>query len=246
MNDATQIPAAGAYRPDTPWRPWRASLATLIVVALSIALPIALVLAFGGPRAGDEASLFGWGPLVLSQLIMALGAVWLAGRYQGRPADVLALRPGAVATPQVAFYFMLIALTSLAYTFLIYGLMPDVVRADMDTFRPLVHSRAWPIYALIIVVGAPLSEELLFRGFLQSALAQSRLGYAGASVVTTVAWTLLHFQYSRYGLAEIVVVGLFFCWVLWRTGTLWTTILMHALYNGAQFIGMRFSLFPWT
>ena len=35
----------------------------------------------------------------------------------------------------------------------------------------------WLLALLVIGVGAPLSEELLFRGFLQSALAQSRLGF---------------------------------------------------------------------
>ena len=187
-----------------------------------------------------------WLPLIVSQAIMTFGAWWLAGRFGGKPAQVMALEPRPLSAAAITTYFLVIGLTSLAYTFAIWRWQPDVVLADMATFRPLVNSTAWPVYAVIIAVGAPLSEELLFRGFLQSALTRSRLGFVGASVITTVMWSLLHFQYSIYGLAEIFVVGFALCYVLYRTGSLWSTILLHAMYNGAQFVGMRWSLFPWT
>ena len=85
---------------------------------------------------------------------------------------------------------------------------------------------------LAIVVGAPLSEELLFRGFLLSALAQSRLGYFGAALLTTLGWTVLHAGYSGLGLIEVFLAGLLFSWLLWRTGNLWVPIACHAFYNG--------------
>ena len=148
--------------------------------------------------------------------------------------------------PTALLTFVVLGATSFAYTMAIFVWQPEIVRADMATFAPMIRSSVWPIYALIIIVGAPLSEELLFRGFLQSALAKSRVGYLGASIVTTLAWGALHIQYSIYGLAEIFVVGFVLCWVLRRTGTLWATIVMHGLYNGIQFVGMMFRLFPWT
>jgi membrane protease YdiL (CAAX protease family) len=73
----------------------------------------------------------------------------------------------------------------------------------------------------------------LFRGFLLGALAQTRLGFAGAALISTAAWTALHGGYSPMGLADVFANGLLFCWLLWRTGSLRVVILCHAVYNGA-------------
>jgi len=249
MNEVASAAAAHRYRAETPWGPWSACLAVLAVGALSFAAAIAVVLAVGAgamQSARDPDNWLAWAPALLSQALMAAGAVWLAGWFKGNRTSLLALAPPYPAGAMIGLYFLAIISASILYTFAIFQLWPGIVRADLETFGPMVKSSVWPAYALIIVVGAPLSEELLFRGFLQSALAPSRLGYIGASLVTTTSWTLLHIQYSMFGLAEIFVVGLVFCWVLWRTGSLWATISLHALYNGAQFLGLRYELFPWT
>jgi hypothetical protein len=94
-----------------------------------------------------------------------------------------------------------------------------------------------------MAVGAPLSEELLFRGFLLGALAQTQLGFIGAALLSTVAWTALHPGYSLVGLLDVLANGLLFCWLLWRTGSLRVPLLCHAAYNGsivlALLIGVR-------
>lgn len=242
--------ASGRFRAESPWRPWLACVATIVVVAISLVLPVAAtVLALGAEleTADPDVTAFSvWGPLLMSQALMAAGAVWLAGWFKGRRANVLSLAPPYPALIPVVVWFLMIGAVSLTYTVLVYLWRPEIVRADIASFTPLIRSSAWPAYALVIAVGAPLSEELLFRGFLQSALAKSWLGYIGASVVTTVSWTLLHIQYSIFGLAEIFVVGLFLCWVLWRTGSLWAAIIIHGLFNGIQFVGTRLGWFPWS
>ena len=86
---------------------------------------------------------------------------------------------------------------------------------------------------LVMGVGAPVSEELLFRGFLFSALAKSRFGLLGASLLTSAVWTSLHSGYSIYGLIEVFAIGLFLAWLLVRTGSLWITIICHMVYNTA-------------
>jgi len=94
------------------------------------------------------------------------------------------------------------------------------------------------VFALALVVGAPVSEEILFRGFLLSALAQSRLGFFGAAMVTTLAWTILHAGYSGIGLIEVFLAGLLFSWLLWRTGSLWVPLVCHGIYNGVVTIAI--------
>ena len=46
----------------------------------------------------------------------------------------------------------------------------------------------------------------------------------------------MHMGYSILGLAEVFMIGLYFCWLMWRFGNLWLTIALHAFYNGAQFL----------
>ena len=53
--------------------------------------------------------------------------------------------------------------------------------ADLRPFVRHAQRAEWVLALLVVGIGAPLSEELLFRGFLLSALARSRLGFAGAA-----------------------------------------------------------------
>jgi membrane protease YdiL (CAAX protease family) len=89
-----------------------------------------------------------------------------------------------------------------------------------------------------------LSEELLFRGFLLSALARTALGFWGAALVATLLWTAMHVGYSLTGIVEVFIIGMFFSWLLWRTGSLRVAIFCHALYNLLIVLGLRFVDLP--
>ena len=102
---------------------------------------------------------------------------------------------------------------------------------DLKVFKEMLSGNTALLALLVIGVGAPLSEELLFRGFLFSGLAKSRLGLIGTSILTAVLWTALHFGYSVFGLIEVLAIGLYFSWLLVKTGSLWVTIFCHAVYN---------------
>ena len=96
----------------------------------------------------------------------------------------------------------------------------------------------------MVGIGAPLSEELLFRGFLLSALACTRFGFLGAALISTALWTSLHASYTLLGIAEVFMIGLFFSWLLWRTGSLWVAISCHALYNSLIVVVLRYVPLP--
>jgi membrane protease YdiL (CAAX protease family) len=103
----------------------------------------------------------------------------------------------------------------------------------------LARGEDWLLAAAVIGIGAPLSEELLFRGFLLSALAQTRLGFWGAAAISSALWTALHAGYSAVGILEVFVIGLFFSWLLWRTGSLRVPIFCHAVYNSLIVLALR-------
>jgi membrane protease YdiL (CAAX protease family) len=151
--------------------------------------------------------------------------------FRGRLRDVLALRPAARGWR--AYPVAILAMTALqvALAGVQHGLLKHDLLTDLRPFVGLVTGPNWPLAAAVLGIGAPLSEELLFRGFLLGALAQTKLGFWGAAPIATALWTTLHWGYSLIGLAEVFAIGLLLSWLLWRTGSLRVTIFCHALYN---------------
>jgi membrane protease YdiL (CAAX protease family) len=104
-------------------------------------------------------------------------------------------------------------------------IVPDVMVQTYQTagFPPLL----W----LAVVVAAPLGEEALFRGFLFKGILHSRLGGAGAVVLTALIWAVIHQQYDLYGVANVFAAGLLLGYARLRTNSIYSGLLMHALMN---------------
>ncbi|MEO1207870.1 MAG: CPBP family intramembrane glutamic endopeptidase [Pseudomonadota bacterium] len=235
----------GRYVAASEWRGVTAFLATLGVFGVSAGVGIVVALGierltgwawFALPQNVDHASANGpYGFFLVSQMglqiVSVLLILWIAGRYGAKRADVLALKPveGGAWTYFKAFGVVL--LVSMAYSWLVYAIAPDTILQDVKPYMGMLRSDAAWLLAVIVIIGAPLSEELLFRGFLLSALAKTPLGFVGASIISTGLWAVLHAQYSVAGLIAVFVLGLAFCWLLWRTGSLWVPIVCHGLYN---------------
>lgn len=85
----------------------------------------------------------------------------------------------------------------------------------------------------LVLVAAPLGEEVLFRGFLLQGLAR-RWGFWPAAVVTSAVFTLAHVWPHLY--VPIFIMGLAFAWLFWRTGSLWASIAAHATMNATSLV----------
>jgi CAAX protease family protein len=220
-----------AYEPRTPWGPIWGLLAAALIVVLSAAL---MLLSAALPRltgsglwrqdAGELAALGIW---QVATVILTIAASALFG---GRVRDVLALWAPKGAPLVYLKAILLMAALQVAVTAAEHSLLQHDMYADLRPFARLF-SEHWGLALMVVGIGAPLSEELLFRGFLLSALASTRLGFWGAAVISTGLWTALHAGYSTAGIAEVFMIGMFFSWLLWRTGSLRVAIFCHALYN---------------
>jgi uncharacterized protein len=86
-----------------------------------------------------------------------------------------------------------------------------------------------------IVLGAPLSEELIFRGVLFAGLAASPVGRTGAVIITAALWSLAHAGPAPWvNVGLIFVMGLTLGVLLLRFGSLWVTIACHTAWNAAN------------
>jgi membrane protease YdiL (CAAX protease family) len=85
--------------------------------------------------------------------------------------------------------------------------------------------------ALVVIVVAPICEELFFRGFLYRVL-RLRLPFWFAAVIDGVLFGIVHGTSTPISALPILAaLGIVFCWVYERTGTLFATIALHALNN---------------
>jgi membrane protease YdiL (CAAX protease family) len=88
-----------------------------------------------------------------------------------------------------------------------------------------------PLFWIALVVAAPVSEEVFFRGFLFEGIRYTRLGSGGAVVLTSLAWAVVHLQYDFYEMTTVFMLGVVLALARLRTNSLYTTIAMHALVN---------------
>lgn len=119
-------------------------------------------------------------------------------------------------------------LFSLAYGLIVRPKDPqkvvDQLGADNNTLLLVVG-------ALVVIVVAPICEELFFRGFLYRVL-RLRMGFWVAGVLDGLVFGLVHASSTSISaLPVLAFLGLVFCYVYERTGTLYATIALHALNN---------------
>jgi membrane protease YdiL (CAAX protease family) len=92
------------------------------------------------------------------------------------------------------------------------------------------------IAGILIVVLAPLSEELFFRGFMFASLRRS-MSLWPAALIAAVVWGALHLSGGNIGVAiQLSVFGVILAWLYERSGTLWAPITAHALNNTIAFV----------
>lgn len=130
---------------------------------------------------------------------------------------------------QFVFWFSIV----LAFLVLSDGLSfligEPIVPEFMSKTYGSLHS-PW-IFWLALLVAAPLSEEVFFRGFLIKGLSASVVRWYGAVVISSAAWAAIHLQYDLYGVAVIFGLGLVLGAARVKTGSIILTMLLHSFTN---------------
>lgn len=122
----------------------------------------------------------------------------------------------------------------------VFTVINEVVTAMLDRtpmafVDPLFASTdvKWLLITVIVVV-APLYEELVFRGLLWSVIAEQFTrpkGIVIASLISSVLFAAVHLQYGLYEMAAIVVLASIFCYMRLRSKSLLLPIVLHMINN---------------
>jgi uncharacterized protein len=120
---------------------------------------------------------------------------------------------------------------------LVYGL---VVRTDTEqqVLQDIAAEKDTAILVaqgILVIVFAPISEELFFRGFLFGGL-RGRMTFWPAALVSGVFFGLIHLLGGSWEvIAPLAAFGVLLAWLYERTGSLGPPILMHAIQNSIAF-----------
>jgi uncharacterized protein len=216
------------------WRPHHALVALGVALAAVVLLG-GLVLAVGTALGADaDTPALNIAALLVQDACFVAAAI-LAARSAGRVrAADFGLRPA----PRWAWFavpplWLLFPLLTYLWVQLI-GADPeqDALPVDLGVDESAVFL---VLAALLICVGAPLVEELFFRGFLFPAL-RSWKGTWPAAIVVGALFGAAHALGSDP--AYLVPLGLFglgLCLIYQWTGSLWPGIGLHALNNSIAF-----------
>ncbi|MCO7225505.1 CPBP family intramembrane glutamic endopeptidase [Pleionea sp. CnH1-48] len=90
--------------------------------------------------------------------------------------------------------------------------------------------------ALAVVLLAPVFEEVFFRGYLISVWQQTSLGAWGSILLTSLIWSLIHFQYDVFEISVIFVFGLILGMARIHSGSIWVPLIMHCVFNGVTLV----------
>ena len=102
----------------------------------------------------------------------------------------------------------------------------------MRELRKLFKTLNWPTI-IVISIMAGVSEELLFRGVLQSYLVEKSSVLLGI-IASSALFGLMHF-YNRFYILLTFLVGLFLGWLYYFTGSLLLVVVLHAVYDVLAF-----------
>jgi membrane protease YdiL (CAAX protease family) len=76
----------------------------------------------------------------------------------------------------------------------------------------------------VVVLAAPLIEELMFRGFFQRILEYRQGDITKSVLLSAMVFALIHF--NPWWIVQIYLMGLFMGYMAWRTDSIWPSFLL--------------------
>jgi uncharacterized protein len=222
---------AGRRFPYSNWGPLAAVLA--VVLALGAGILMSIPAALAGVEPDGDLSTFG---NVTVQLATALGFLLVpmaiaARRGAATLREILArlgvrrFAPSAVKwmAAAVAAYLLF----AMAYSLLI---VPPEQEDIADGFG------AVPVQILLIVIAAPISEEVCFRGMLFGGL-RERLPRFAAALLSGVIFGALHALTGLSAVPPLIAFGFVMALLYEKTGSIVPGIILHMLNNSVALLG---------
>jgi membrane protease YdiL (CAAX protease family) len=233
-----ELPVGATPEPGWPW--WYGPLGFLAALAVGAILSVLLGIVLGLTGAVDpDAARPGpvltiAGTLVLDAVFV--GTALLFARMKRPPkAWHFGLRRTSFwpAVGWAALGFLSFYLFTIVYSLLVQPSSEQTVTQDLALREG---GLALILGGLLVIVVAPVAEEIFFRGFFYKAL-RTNLPVLLAALIDGVLFGAIHYTGpdSLLTLPILGGLGIMFCLVYERTGSLYPVIALHALQNTIAF-----------
>ena len=224
-------PSGGSRFPYATWGVQMAIGGVLIALGagLVLAVPAVIVDHPANGHLSDAAN-------AVAQLATALGfllvPIAIASRWGESSVGVALRRLGVRRFQPSALKWMLAAIGAyIVFAALYAGVFGSPHQEDIaESFGPV------PVQILLIVIAAPISEEVCFRGMLFGGL-RTRMPRIAAALVSGLIFGALHALTGVSAVPPLIFFGFLLALLYERTGSIVPGILLHMLNNSIALIG---------
>jgi membrane protease YdiL (CAAX protease family) len=230
------VPGQPLYLPQASWRGPQAVAGLAIGAAPEMLL--ALAAALGGGASGSSS-----GVTAGSAALLAAGALILYG-WQGLAAWLFSLRTAGRSLalwgfrrPNRAFFWTVpLGLVAVYAVSIVHDIIVRPEQQQIVSQFPR-SGAGIALFTLVAVIMAPLFEEVVFRGFLFRGFANS-WGWVWGALASAGIFGIAHLQVDLF--IPLATLGFFLAWAYKRTGSLWTCVTMHAIFNTIAVLAWAF------
>lgn len=184
--------------------------------------------------------------VLLAEAFTVGALAWFIAHRKASFRQVMAIKRPAwtdvgYAIAGIAVYFVLLVMAILA----IQQILPiNTGQEQALGFERGVSGGALFLAFVGLVILPPLAEELIFRGFFYGTLRGYKLSAAWSIFVTSALFGVLHLFGAADGkllwiaFLDTFILSLVLCYLREKTGSIWASVLVHALKNGIVFLNL--------
>lgn len=218
------------------WSPYYAGVAIFMLMALFFGLQLGIVLTIQFlPIQLDNASLLVYSTLVFAMIMLIIVVGWaycLKSKYN--LANIGMILGDKTCKKQPLFIALVLLF---AWIGVGYCLANWLDKTPIAFMAELASEQSFYALLILVVVIAPIYEELLFRGLIFGLISQATFKNKQtqafwAIMISSVLFTLVHLQYDWFGLGLIFVLAVLLGWVRYRSGSIVIPIILHSINNG--------------
>lgn len=210
---------------------WRLLIYALLIVIISASIAF-VARRISPPKAGVPSPQV----MLLQEILsfsVAFGCAFIMSRLEGRSVGAYGL-PISEAFGKKFWLGMLFGLVEVC---VLLGFIAAFGGYSFGTLALApVGIVGWGLFHLLLFIVVGFFEEFLFRGYMQYTLADG-IGFWPAALVLSLGFGAVHLGNPGEGLvgaASVALVGLFFCFTLYRTGNLWYAVGLHATFDWGE------------
>ncbi|HEV2791641.1 MAG TPA: type II CAAX endopeptidase family protein [Solirubrobacterales bacterium] len=217
--------------PPSNWGPRTAVLGVVLALGTGIVLGIPFVIA-GADSEGDLSTFGNVGVQLATALAFLMVPMAIAAQRGARGLSEVLRRLGVRGFRPSALKWMAATVGAYLLFAILYSLLIlEPKQEDIaDAFGPV------GLQVLLIVIAAPISEELCFRGFLYGGL-RERYPRLAAALLAGVVFGALHALTGITAVPPLIAFGFALCLLYEKTGSIVPGIILHMLNNSVALLG---------